>query len=145
MILVVILFIFSPFLIDSVYKKRGYHPSLLYKNSLLAIFSLILVPSFSFAGTVILSILALRQNKKIDDNNNKFQEKQEELFKELLKIQKNIKRPLLVLKKDKIVDLEFKKDPNNPEYVKADFSYEFKLMDGGWVWLYCPSYRWLFF
>ena len=106
--LFVVLFIASPFLIDYVYKKGDITPRYYTKLSPSDILTYI-GAFFSFVGTIVLSTLALWQSKKIEENNDQFQKTQEELFKELLKIQKNIKRPLLVLKKDKIIDLDFKK------------------------------------
>ncbi len=126
-IISIVLFIAFPLLIDLVYKKGDITP--LYKTKLSPSDILAYIGAFfSFAGTVALGFLALWQNQKIEENNDQFQKIQEEHIKKLLKIQKDEKRPLLVA--DKIINLEFKQDVDFPEYVKADFSYELKLIDG---------------
>jgi hypothetical protein len=83
---------------------------------------------FTLVGTIILSILALWQNEKIEENNNKFQELQQTQFSQLLEIQKNTKQPLLIAYENR--NIRFIPHPDDKDKLVADFVYKFKLLEG---------------
>ena len=124
--LFVVLFIFSPFLIDSVYKKGDITPRYYTKLSPSDILAYI-GAFFSFAGTIGLSFLALWQNKKIEENNNEFQEIQETQFSKLLDIQMISNRPLLNAIVENDIFLEYNSSDNA---YWGDFSYSLSRVSG---------------
>ena len=119
-IISIVLFIAFPFLIDLVYKKGDITP--LYKTKLSPSDILAYIGAFfSFAGTVALGFLALWQNQKIEENNDKFQE-------DLLKTQMNATRPMLYAQA--IEDIILGEDLSKKGFLIGNFIYKIALETG---------------